>query len=414
MFFDGPMMHGVVAGVAAIGMVLISRTMRPGETTFFLSIARPAVVLAAVPALWMVVQVLPLSALAHPMWSSAEVAIGHPLTGAISIDIGASVMALGQYLTIAAIAFWAGAVAVDRQRAEWILFSLMAATALIGLLMVADDLFGLTIVSAAPFKRSQAIDYVGMGVVLAAAAGMRTFERYETRHSSPDRSVSLLMTTFAACGLAFAVCVAAEILGSQDATVVATAYGAATIAAVVLIRRLGFGPWGTAAIVVPAVAIATFLAVGNPAVRTKAFPLAFATGSPASLTSLSQRVLDDAPLMGTGAGTFAAIAPVYRDINDQEPLSTAPTATAAIAIELGRPMLWLVVTAMAGAIVVLFQASLRRGRDSFYPAAGAGCLVTLLFLIFMNAGGLGTATAMIAAATLGLAFAQRKSRTVQQ
>ncbi|MGP0083554.1 MAG: hypothetical protein ACLP0B_07990 [Steroidobacteraceae bacterium] len=119
--------------------------MRPGETTFFLSIARPAAALAAVPALWMLVQVLPLRAVVHPMWTSAEVAIGHPVTGAISIDIGASVMALGQYLTIAAIAFWAGAVAVDRQRAEWILFSLMAATALIGLLMVADDLFGLTI-----------------------------------------------------------------------------------------------------------------------------------------------------------------------------------------------------------------------------------------------------------------------------
>ncbi len=145
LLLDGPMMHGVVAGVAAIGMVLVSRTLRPGETAFFLSIARPAVVLAAVPALWMLIQVVPLRALAHPMWTSAEMAIGHPVTGSISIDIGASVMALGQYLTIAAIAFWAGAVAVDRQRAEWILFSLMAATALIGLLMVADDLFGLTI-----------------------------------------------------------------------------------------------------------------------------------------------------------------------------------------------------------------------------------------------------------------------------
>jgi hypothetical protein len=276
--------------------------------------------------------------------------------------------------------------------------------------------FGLTMLNAgaAPFRRSQAVDCVGMGVVLAAAAGMRTFERYETRHSSPDRSVSLLMTTFAACGLAFAVCVASVILGSQDATLVATGYGVATIAAVVLIRRLGFGPWGTAAIVVPAVAVATFLAVGYPAARSKAFSLAFATGSPASLTSLGQRVLADAPLMGTGAGTFAAIAPVYRDINDQEVLSTAPTAAAAMAIELGRPMLWLVVAAMAGAIVILFQASLQRGRDSFYPAAGAGCLVTLLFLSFMNAGTLGTGAAMITAAILGLAFAQHKSRTVQQ
>jgi hypothetical protein len=55
-----------------------------------------------------------------------------------------------------------------------------------------------------------------------------------------------------------------------------------------------------------------------------------------------------------------------------------------------------------------------RGRDSFYPAAGAGCLIVLLFLFFMNAGILGNAAAITAAATLGLAFAQSKSRMIQR
>ncbi len=129
---------------------------------------------------------------------------------------------------------------------------------------------------------------------------------------------------------------------------------------------------------------------------------------------MSQRILGDAPLRGTGAGTFAAIAPIYRDIDDQTAISTAPTAAAAIAIELGRPMLWLIVATMAYAIFVLLRASLRRGRDSFYPMAGASCLITLLFLSFMNAEVLGSAAAMIAAATLGLAIAQSKSRTVRE
>jgi hypothetical protein len=55
-----------------------------------------------------------------------------------------------------------------------------------------------------------------------------------------------------------------------------------------------------------------------------------------------------------------------------------------------------------------------RGRDSFYPAAGAACLLALLLLGFVNAGLLGTAGAMFAAVALGLACAQSRSRTVQQ
>jgi hypothetical protein len=77
-------------------------------------------------------------------------------------------------------------------------------------------------------------------------------------------------------------------------------------------------------------------------------------------------------------------------------------------------MLWLIVATIVFSIFTLLRASMQRGRDSFYPTAGASCLVTLLILSFMNPGALGSAAAMIAAATLGMAFAQSKSRSVQQ
>jgi hypothetical protein len=415
LLFDGPNTHGILAGVAGVGIAMVSRTMRPVETQFFLSFARPAAVLTAVPALWILIQVLPLPFLAHPIWASAEAAIGHPIRGTISIDIGASMMALGFYLTIVAVAFWSAAVAVDRQRAEWILFSLMTATALIGLTVAAINLFGLPHINAKTlvFDWPQAIDCVAMGVLIAAAASVRTMERYETRRASRDRSVSALLRTFAACAIALTICVAALVMSAPVGTLLATGFGVVALASVVLVRRMGLGSWGIVAIAVPAIAIAGFLASSEPRLHTESFTLAFATEAPESLTSMSQRILEDAPLRGTGAGTFAAIAPIYRDVEDHT-VSSTPTAAAAIAIELGRPMLWLIVATMAVAIYVLLQASLRRGRDSFYPLAGASCLVTLLFLSFMNAGVLGSAPAMIAAATLGLAIAQSKSRSAQQ
>ena len=416
LFFDGPIMHGILAGVAAVGIAIVSRTMRPGETQFFVSFAKRAAMLVAIPALWMLIQVLPLPFLAHPIWASAETAIGHPIAGAISIDIGASAMALGFYLTIVAVAFWSAAVAVDRQRAEWILFALMTATALIGLTEIATNLFGLPHFNSKTldFGRTQAIDCVAMGVTIAAAAVIRTLERYETRRASPDRTVSALLRTFAACGVALAICIVVLIMSAPVGTLVATGFGVVALVAVVLIRRLGLGPWGSVAIALPTIAIAGLLAASEPKLRTESFTLAFATEAPASLTSMSQRILGDAPLRGTGAGTFAAIAPIYRDIEDQTAISTAPTAAAAIAIELGRPMLWLIVATMAYSIFALLRASLRRGRDSFYPMAGASCLITVLFLGFMNAEVLGSAVATVTAATLGLAFAQSKSRTISQ
>ena len=124
-------------------------------------------------------------------------------------------------------------------------------------------------------------------------------------------------------------------------------------------------------------------------------------------------MLDDAPLVGTGAGTFAALAPIYREIDDPPPNSVAATAAAAFAIELGKPMFWLIAAATAGSIFILLRASLQRGRDSFYPAMAGSCLITLLLLSFNNAGLFGTATSLIAAAVIGLGIAQSKSRTAK-
>ncbi len=411
---DGVIGHGLVAGLAAAGIAFVSRTMRPGEAQFLISMMRPVAALAAVPALWMVIQLLPLRAIAHPIWASAETAIGHPLAGSITVDLGASVMALGLYLSVGAVALLSAAVAVDRQRAAWVLFTLLGATALIALVLLTADLAGLAFLNGAGAlsDRAQAIDCVAIGSIVSAAAVIRTVERYETRQANPQRSGATLVGTFAASCAALVICTGVLAFSSTGATMIAAGYGLGVLIAVTLIRRLGLGPWGIAAIAVPAMGVVALLIASEPALRTKGVTLAFAAPSVPALTSASQRILDDTTWAGSGAGTFAAIMPIYRDIDDPE-TSTAPTAAAALSIELGRPMFWLIVVVIVGAGVILLRASLQRGRDSFYPAAGAGCLIALLFLAFVNAGILGTATAVIAAAVLGLALVQRKSRTSQ-
>ena len=164
----------------------------------------------------------------------------------------------------------------------------------------------------------------------------------------------------------------------------------------------------------PALVIAVLLIGSYPAQRDISAPLAFASNSASSKVALSQRMMDDAPLSGIGAGAFEDLAPIYREIGDPPSGASAATAASAFAIELGKPILWLIVAATLGFTLALLRASLQRGRNSFYPAMAASALLTTLLLSFINASLFGTATGLILSAMLGLGIAQCKSRTVQK
>ena len=203
------------------------------------------------------------------------------------------------------------------------------------------------------------------------------------------------------------------ILGTMREALIAAGYGILTLIYMIIIRRFALRLLGIMGMVVPALAVAILLLAAHPAERGTSVLLAFAGTSSPSLVALSQRVLDDAPLIGTGAGTFTALVPIYREIDDLPPNSIAATAAAAVAIELGKPMFWLIAAAIASSIFILLRASIQRGRDSFYPAMAGSCLISLLLFSFNNPGLLGTATSLIAAAVIGLGIAQSKSRTVK-
>src|SRR6516162_533156 len=256
LLWDGLIMQGLLAGMIAVALGITAQTLRPGETEFLVSIFRPLAAVAAVPALWVVVQLLPLKLFAHPIWRSAETGLGHPIAGTISVDPGASIIVLGQYLCVIAVAFLSAAVAVDRQRAEWILFALTTAVTAAAFMMLARP---------ATFARGQTIDCVAMGIIIAGAACIRTIERYETRRSSPQRSVPVLLWTFVACTGALTICGAVAMFGATREILIATAYGIFALIAVSIIRRLALGAVGTAAIAAPALGAAILLLAYHPA-----------------------------------------------------------------------------------------------------------------------------------------------------
>lgn len=104
LLWDGLIAQGLVAGIVAACLVLTALTLRPGEAEFLVSIIRPAAAVAAVPALWILLQALPFGFLANPIWASAKLALGRSIASSISVDPAISIIALGQYLTLGAVA----------------------------------------------------------------------------------------------------------------------------------------------------------------------------------------------------------------------------------------------------------------------------------------------------------------------
>jgi hypothetical protein len=414
--FDGPIVHGLVAATGAVAIAIISRAIHPGEATFLLTLIRRAAIVVAAPAIWMLIQILPLGSIgvSNPIWQGAETALGHPVIGGISIDPGATLLAFCNYVSTVAIMLAVMAVTIDRRRAEWLLFALMATTTLVAALSIGHDLGEFTFLGKLSVSSATpaVADCTALGIIISAACGIRAIERYETRRPGQGTSALAFVPAIATCASAFSICSLALALRATGNQILATSFGLVTLAAVIVIRRFGLGPWGYSAIAAVALVVLASIILTQPGLQNTDLTLAF-THAPAPLASITRRILADASWAGTGAGTFGDLIPIYRDLDDVIHGSAAPSAAATIAVELGRPALSAAVAIAIVAIVWLLQGALRRGRDSFYPAAGASSIVTLLFLAFGDVGLFATGVAIITAAILGLAVAQSRSRTIQ-
>ena len=178
--------------------------------------------------------------------------------------------------------------------------------------------------------------------------------------------------------------------------------------AIVVIRRFDIDIWGTAAIA--AIVLTVSVSIVWIQYGHRAADLMTAYSDDTALVAITQRILADTPWSGSGAGSFQALANVYRQPSEAS-VVTASTAAAKIAIELGPPLAWMIVAVILLATAVLLRGALRRGRDSFYPALGAGCLMALLIRGFADANIFAQAVSISAAATIGLALAQSSGRT---
>jgi hypothetical protein len=416
-FQDGALARALLGAYVAVVVICVALDLRPGEGGHLAKVFRPIAIAALIPAVWMLVQVLPLpiSGLLHPIWLSARDALKDATLGSISIDSGASLVALSRYLTVAGIALASAAVTIDRQRAEWMLMGLAIVATLVAVVLVVHRLGGLFFLSpsdgAAPAASMDAIS--ALGVIVTTAAAIRAFERFETRRSAADMSFLKFSRSFVYCLVGFAICWGAILFFAARPVIFAAACGFATLVWVVVARRVGLGPWSRAATAVAGIGAAAFVTLSQWGPQNVGFSLRFAAFPSPALISTAQRILSEATWMGSGAGSFAALTPIYRSGDDVVVNGFAPTAAAGIAIELGWLGLCAIVLIAAFVCMLLLRGALQRGRDSFYATAAAGGVVLITVEAFCDASLAGVAASTVAAVLLGLGIAQSVSRTVQ-
>ncbi|WP_245473513.1 hypothetical protein [Bradyrhizobium zhanjiangense] len=358
-------------------------------------------ILLAIP-LCIAAQLVPLPlSWAHPIWASAHDVLGGLSLGPITADTGLTVNAL--LLALAAISLLGVTILVvrNRGRAELVLFVLSGVTAVSALTL---DLHRLSpaVAAAAPSDFTTAL--AGFGLMLNLAVMQLAAERAETHHSVL-RSIAIGL-----CGLVGASASAAAIFAfSGTNSAIAAVFGVVLILLILVIRRLDLSPLAAGALSAAALIGATIMLTFLFEKSSGPILMRLVPDAGGETKAALERMLADTRWFGAGAGSFSAVAKIYQ--SEAGTTLAAPSAAIAVFADTG----WIGLTAMMAvsliALVRLFFGALQRGRDSFFPAATAACVLFALVQSFAGPGLLRPAAILCLSVIVGLGLSQSVSQS---
>jgi len=399
---------GVLSGILAAAILAVGLFSTSSTLACFAKLLRPLFILAlAAPVVWIVLQLIPipLRGLGNQIWATASAALDQPLAERFSVDVRETILALSHYNLVIAAALVTALVTLDKHRAAQVLYVLVSITAVSGIFSIwrNNNLSGSWPAEQVWIGSTAA----ALGVLLSTAMAIRAVDQLRRPRRSP-RSPTGPLAILSCAILSLIVSVAAIALCSGSTALIAVLLGVTTILTVVAIRKWFFGLWGSAGVLAAAtmlfVAAFTFVPINRNADLT----IALSTQTQAA----TERMLQDTHPIGTGAGTFVALLPIYGDVG-MLAMRERPTAAAAVAVEMGRTFLCgLLIVAVISACI-LFGRALSRNHAYLYPAVGAGASVSLTILAFAENSLFDLWASLLVAAVYGLAFAQSLSGTAR-
>ena len=363
-------------------------------------------IVAVIPAAWILIQALPLpiQSLEHPIWLSAQTALGKSLWGSISISPGAALVSLARYLTACGLFFVAAAVSIDRQRAETMLFWLAGIATALAALRTIHDLGGFLFLGE--------ISSIGRAPHLPQAPSWARFSPPPWRCLRSNAMKRAVAAAISVSLLRYYARVGDQRLHHLLARDPSIHVESGDVYRTDWCRNL------RAHCRIPPPRPRTQHGIRACGRRDHRAGLArrprpllanapdltlrFDTEEARPIITLTQRIIADTTWFGSGAGTFSALLPIYSDTPNAMSIPVAPTTAAEILVDLGRPALWLITIGGLAAVIWLIHGALARGRDSFYPAAGASCAIVLLLEAYFDASLLTSTTIVLATASWDL------------
>jgi hypothetical protein len=187
---DGPATRPLIETLAVIALASLGISVRAIDVNFVGRSTQGLKIAAAIPAIWMVVQLLPTPIGAHSVWASANEALAQQTWGHISIDLGSTIVALAFCLANISLILVAIFVARDRRRADQILSALTA----IATITTLGLLIGKWTLIASVINTAVLAGVSALGILLSLASGVRTIERHKTGGEKPETGAQNVRT----------------------------------------------------------------------------------------------------------------------------------------------------------------------------------------------------------------------------
>jgi hypothetical protein len=363
------------------------------------------------PVTWMLLQIAPLSPFANSIWPTASAALNEPLVGHISIEPGATIRSLFEFLASISLMVATTVFTRGREQAEITLFVLCAVTTFMSVEVLLGHLGPLA--GIVPTEgQSAAATFVAisaLGAVVNAAAAVRILERCLSRGDALT-IVSILVFCLGLAGAA--ICFSAIVIAGTTEILIAAGFGMGVVLLVCISRIVELRPVATFVLfAVFALAAVTGTIAASFEDKPAMMPLLrSASSADADSLSVTQRALSDTKWTGSGVGTFDILVPVFRDFSSKPAVDPASTIAKA-AIEWGWAALIILVLLTVQLSVVMFAGALRRGRDWFFPAAASACVLVAFCEALCDTSLIHPSSQIVLAIILGLGLSQTKGRT---
>ena len=326
----------------------------------------------------------------HPLWRSAAEALGSSYRGSISLDPVSSRESLVRIMTSAGIFWLALQLGRDRRRAGRVLVAVASGSAVYALYGLAVELSGANtilwldktayrdVATATFVNRNSFATFAGLGLLCTVAALYRGVARSVAgARDARERAWRLLSESplrHAALAGAALLLGVALVLSESRAGTAATGLGLMALVCVLAARRGRSVRAIVLSAAVPAAAGAALLALSGEGLERRLYVTESDWRTRAEIAERTRHAIGDAPLLGTGLGTFASVYRVYRSGRIGPNVDRAHNDYLELALELGVPAAACFVGALAGLALVCAAGVFIRRRDEEMPAVGfASC-----------------------------------------